>query len=452
MKNIGALLIFMLLGAAAARTAQAADDALPPTDALPGMETLIPPRSTLGEPTMVGDGPYGDGYLEPIPQGDLQGLAHPLAGDVDHGYFDRYPAVLESTGSWLRRGFWFAEIDAMIINRQFNRSRTLLIYEGSNLTGNQIFNTIHSNELVIYPNEPGADALPRLKLGRFWFRDGKNRDHTTELIWYGGGEWSQQSRLQARTLPGLRVPTPIDRGAAYSSTLSNAGNLIFLNDGNLSFDGARNSVYQYTGYLDSVEFNYQVKQRMDRDRMELQPDGEWVRKATSSRTAAFLAGVRYINVRDNLVWTASGIPDPNNGFARDVDGFYYVATDNDLLGTQLGASMAFETDRWSITGQAKIGGYINAVDMNSTFAVGDLNSGTANADTDNLSFVGDFQLLGKWHFRPNMSIRASAEILMIESVAVAPDNLNFIPGGSPAIAAGSENVFMGTSIGFESYW
>jgi hypothetical protein len=245
----------------------------------------------------------------------------------------------------------------------------------------------------------------------------------------------------------LRVPSVIDRGARIR-----ASDGFFLGLGNISFDGAQTSLYEYHSYLDSVEFNYHVKQRMKQDRMELQPDGEWVRKASTSRTFSFLAGVRYLNVRDNLTWSATGIPGVNNSLQNRVNGLYYVSTDNDLLGTQIGGSMAVEADRWSVTGSVKTGGFVNWMDMNSSFNVGTLNSGSSNVDAGNLSWVAEAQLLGKWHFRPNMSIRVSMELLVVESIAVAPTQLNFIPGGFNQIADGSDNVFLGTGIGFESYW
>ena len=71
---------------------------------------------------------------------------------------------------------------------------------------------------------------------------------------------------------------------------------------------------------------------------------------------------------------------------------------------------------------------------------------------DNLSFVGEASLMGKWHLRPNISLRAGLEILYVESIALAPFQVNFIPGGYSAIASGGDSVYMGGSFGVESYW
>jgi hypothetical protein len=117
--------------------------------------------------------------------------------------------------------------------------------------------------------------------------------------------------------------------------------------------------------------------------------------------------------------------------------------------------MGYETARWSITAGAKGGGFWNRMHMQSAFQVGQstiVNSGETDSTEDNLSFVGEASLMTKWHLRPNISLRAGLEVLYIESIALAPFQVNFIPGGYSAIAAGGDNVYMGGSFGVESYW
>jgi hypothetical protein len=185
----------------------------------------------------------------------------------------------------------------------------------------------------------------------------------------------------------------------------------------------------------------------------MQPSGEWVRKATPSRTLSYLAGVRYVNLHDMLDFNATDIPLTNP--TRTENGFYSVDTDNNLFGTQLGIGGWHETARWSIGATAKAGAYINRIDLHSQFEVGEstiANSGITNATEDDLAFVSEASLLAKWHIRPNMSLRAGLELLFIDSIAVAPFQVNFIRGGYKQIAAQSDNVFLGTSIGLESHW
>ena len=136
-------------------------------------------------------------------------------------------------------------------------------------------------------------------------------------------------------------------------------------------------------------------------------------------------------------------------------GFYTVDTENRMLGTQIGGSLGYETARWSITASAKGGGYWNRMHLKSAFQVGEttiLNSGETDSTEDNLSFVGETSLIAKWHLRPNISLRAGMELLYVESIALAPFQVNFIPGGYSAIASGGDSVYMGGSFGLESYW
>jgi hypothetical protein len=459
-KNIRALAIVVLLGATSRGAA--------------AQELLVPPSTDVQPPVYLpqdlGDLPPGDvlspadeeSLLTPSPADLVDGIASgdSAAGLNGNGFLepsvrliDACPALLESTGTWLRRGFWYAEIDALLLNRQFDkRGLTLASETVVGVINPQIPNAPNGfsiglgNELRIAAGKPGIEGLPRLTLGMFLFRDGDNRDHATEFTWFGAGEWLQEGNLTAVTPDGLQVNDFVDR--------SNVG--IANNPGNPSFDGARSMNFDYLTAMDSFEANYVVRQRMRRDRMALQPDGRWIRQANPSRTLTFLAGMRYLNLHDRLNWAATGIPDTTNNAANTANGQYGVNLDNNLLGTQVGVGMAYEADRWSVSALVKGGGFWNSVDMNSGFSIdgvnGSLGAGQTNADADNLSFMGQVLVQGRWHIRPNMSLRLGAELMVIESLAVAPFQLNFIPGSYPSISQSADNVYMGTSIGWESYW
>jgi hypothetical protein len=68
-----------------------------------------------------------------------------------------------------------------------------------------------------------------------------------------------------------------------------------------------------------------------------------------------------------------------------------------------------------------------------------------------MSFVGEVQVQGKWHIRPNVSLRAGFELLFIEKLALAPHQINFVPGGYSPIADDGSIVGLGSSIGIEAY-
>ena len=329
---------------------------------------------------------------------------------------------MESTGTWLRRGFWYAETDAVIFNRKWSRvPRTLAAQLTGINTGTgpiQQFTLRQFNKLLVQPYRPGAEASARLTVGHFLFRDQKNRDHVAEFTIFGGGQWTQEGSLAANPnndvgTDVLLVPTPEDGG-------------------NLSFDGATNMDFRYDGRFNSFELNYMVKDRMGHDHLEMEPSGHWVRRAGTSTSRHFLAGLRFIDISDDFVWNASGIdPDGDTSTEDNVDdnvGSMVTKTDNDLFGTQVGFGYMHERARWSVGAEAKGGMFINIVDMNNTFFLtqnleDDDILVNSSLSTDELSFVAEAALTGKWHLRPNFSLRASLELLFATSNAFAPTQL-----------------------------
>lgn len=340
--------------------------------------------------------------------------------------FDCEPALLESTGTWLRRGFWFAEVDAVLLNRRFDRNGVLLMQRGPTNQAPVFF----PHEIMgVDGSRPGVEGAPRVKVGRFMFRDESNRDHNLEFVAFGGGNWSQDGAI---TSDILFVPSQ-------------------LKGTNEAFDGATDSQYAYDSWFESFELNYHVKQRMLKDRMELEPTGQWVRRAQPSRTRSFLAGLRYFNLDEHLNWQAFGIPDFNNDNI-DEKGVYDIQTSNHMFGTQMGLSQSFETARWSLGAYLKGGMYLNVVHLESEFDITNAVSGQTDLEGDTLSWIGEASFIGKYHVTPNFSVRAGFEIMHITSTALAAQQIDFNPGGSPYIGMGKDNVYLGGSIGFEGYW
>jgi len=416
----------------------------------------LPPNESLVLPEGEHD---DDGASElvpsPVAEGDEELLQSYLGGPM-HA-LECCPSYFESSGSWLRRGYWFTEVDFLMLNKSWDRKGLLFAFEGTTSVapgyqqpGFQVpgFGQILAiDTLTIDGGRPGADGLARVKLGRFLFRDSHNRDHTIEAMYYGGGDWAQSSALTASSETGLNVNNFIDRD-------------------NISFDGAQSMNFNYLTTLNSVEGDYAVKTRMGRDQMELRPNGEWVRTANPTRTYSFLSGIRYLRLNETLNIGAAGIPNPNTTSPNLLlPGAYFVRTNNDLTGGQLGASFAYETARWSIGSSVKGGAYWNRMDLRSNFSVGSqatevLNSAQiVNSREDNISFVGEFQVLGKWHLRPNLSLRAGFEVLYVDSIALAPHQVNFVrrPAdgfgntGYTPIAGDGDVVCLGSSIGLEFY-
>ncbi len=415
-------------------------------DALPELELPELPGTSSGS-TMD-----STTTLEPIPAGELQqGLEQNVEGE-QYRIFDYHPAALESTGTWLRRGFWYSEVDAVLMDRVWRRDNFVLGFQDNELVSTIFGTNPAGNELVVDAGRSGAEAAPRLTLGRFLFRDAKNRDHTAEFVAYGGGQWSQGGRLDA-------VPGGISNGTltvgSYTvlQVATNIGSArLPLDNGNPSFDGATAMEYSYDSRMNNFELNYHLKQRMGRDRMEMEPSGRWVRRAKKSSSFSILAGLRYFDLNEDFDWNAFGIDDDNDVTTAPQTGTYLVRTDNDLIGAQLGGSWTIERARWSLGLKTKSGMFLNHTNVINRFEVtGGVTEGDNEMTIDNLSFIVEGGLQSKVHVAPNLSIRSGIDIMYVGSVALAAEQLNFVPVSTYIDDTGSA-TYMGGHIGFEAYW
>lgn len=401
---------------------------LPPQLSTPG-DAISPgaPVLELPDEPMIYS-PAAERLNLPAETGDLSSDTVTSVQTRDFHLFDCDPALLESTGTWLRRGFWFAEVDAVLLNRRFDRNGVMLMQ--GEPPSNQFPPIFYPHQLMgIDGSRPGVEGAPRLKVGRFLFRDQTNRDHNLEFVAFGGGNWSQEGSFESDM---MFVPPQ-------------------LKGTNQAFDGATRSQYRYDSWFNSFELNYHVKQRMLKDRMELEPTGQWVRRAQPSRSLAYLAGLRYFNLDEHLAWQAFGIPDTNDD-GNDEKGIYDIKTGNHLFGTQLGLSHTFETARWSLGAHLKGGMYLNVIHLESEFDITNSVNGMTDLEGDTLAWIGEASFIGKYHITPNFSLRAGLEIMHMTSLALAPKQIDFNPSGSPYIGMGKDNVYLGGSIGFESYW
>lgn len=401
---------------------------------LASAQQLTMPPMGLAEDTTVP-------VAEPVPPGaaETSVLSDPTTAPdpVDfHGYNDQdhladvtgdmwgcQPALVESTGTWLRRGWWYAEADAVVLNRMWKRDDMTLATD--DFTGGAAFNRLRLNR-----TDPGAVGSVRLTLGRFLFRDVRNRDHTLEFTAFGGGQAGQSDTLTSSVdAQTLLVPFGIDFN-------------------NPSFDGAQTMNVEYDSRFTSFELNYRVKERMRRDRMVLTPSGEWVRTANNGITKQYLAGLRYFDLEDVLDWGATNILTFGNE-----DGNYRVNTRNDMIGLQIGCHLLMEHDRWNVEIGGKGGPFVNAARADSVLAIENQpDSGFVKNNSETaLSFIGEFQLIARYHLRPNVSLRAGWQMMYVTSVALAPNQVDFSPDPGRFPYTG-DPFYNGGIFGVETYW
>jgi hypothetical protein len=410
-----------------------------------------PPEMTLPSLNGPGSVPYGmpsfGGEEETLPApNSLEGYETPQGDQYDLNANCDYPdagglwnqvAPIESTGTWLRRGFWYAEADAVIFNRMWDRDDLRLAAQDVNVNmppiNNQSvgFNPIFLNTnrlLILNGSLPGRDASVRTTLGHFLFRDSRNRDHNVEFTAFGGGIWDQGRVITSEDPFGLFVPFVVDGG-------------------NLSFDGSSRQTVNYRSHYKSFEMNYRVRQRLGHDQLIMDANGGWHRAANSGFEREYLAGLRYLKLEDKFDWRAEDIA------VLGEDGRYLIHTDNDLFGFQTGGGITYEGRRWSLGFFGKGGVFLNdALGTNQlTFTDEDIEDSNLRLREDQLSFVGEFKLQSRFHITPNVSIRAGYDLMYITSVALAPSQATFIPEFSYLNTTG-DPFYHGAAFGLEGYW
>jgi len=404
-------------------------------------ETIATPTPTTTVDASVNG--YGGGYAS----GDVG------YGSAEQGYelWDSSPPVTESTGTWHNRGMWYAQVEAVVMFREWNR-RNLTLAQDINPGANN-FNS--ARELTLGRSSPGREGSARFTLGRFLFRDCGNRDHNMEFTILGGGEFGHNCSIfsdnpadprdlvdNPTTSPRLSVPLGVD--------------LL----GDISFDGAESMFVQYDSRFNSFEMNYTIGTRLMRDRMELMPSGQWVRRANVGLTYQFIGGLRYFDLTENIEWNASNISNTLAGATalNGEDGQYLIRSSNDLFGLQSGAGVTYEGARFSLSLLSKMGIFANDAKTRSSLAFNagdgttrdDLNFSNSNRG-DTLSFLGELSIVGRYFVKPNVSLRAGYHAMYITELALAPHQINFAPDDAKVVTSG-DSFYGGISTGVDFYW
>ena len=408
------------------------------------------------------------------------------------------PAITESSGTWLRRGLWYADLDAVIMQRTWNSLDRPLIEEfdsvniqsgASSIQVLTLLNTAQIQTANLGESSPGYDGSARLALGRFLFRDASNRDHTAEMVVFGGAELIENVGAEAQLVeafeglfllgnpnnPNLSTQAPGDqRGLHVPEGIDGSRPLnVDRLDAFDSFDRARAMQIGYASRFSSWEWNYNVAQRMRKDRMELSPSGNWVRRASPGFTWDYLAGFRYFDVAESMAWLAQDIAsvegfDQATEFTRgldtsinaftgvDADGRYDIATSNDLFGFQLGFGITYETDRWNVSVSTKHGFYVNDARADTSLVFTDADDPTVSNYTTDLhengvSYLAQGGVTARYHLRPNLSLRAGWEFMFLTGLALAPNQADFNPA-TAQLNLGGDVFYHGVSFGTEYYW
>ena len=403
-------------------------------------------NSSTGPETMPGpelNGPSGEYIGQPI--GEFVSEFAPVITEEDS-------ALLYSSSSWFRRGVWYSQQDFVMMVRgqveeilvavDADRSGPPTLPDGSLGNDPLTVSNIHRPTLTMADAPLTYEPGMRLTLGRFLGQDVNNRDHSFEVTFFGLLEHTGSGVLE-RNGANNGLFTALDGGTDYFI----AGNSIFRPGSFPSgFSPTTRNTLQYRTRLNSMELNWKVMGRPNRDRLALQPTGAWVRHAAPSRLRTGLIGLRGVSLKENLTYRA-GIGDVDTGL-------YRIGTSNDMLGVQLGGEMAEYYSDWAIGGKFKAAGLVNFADRRDVVDVFDFQATAPvinEANDEHLAILLEAGISAVRHFTPNITGRLGYDFMYLTGIADAPNNANLSPSFS-RFEVTNDAYYHGLSMGFEMLW
>ena len=417
----GLLLLGITFGLACALASRAAiaQEAAGPDDS-PAAQSMEGQPDTDQPPEAPAEGPTTFDLLEPgrdhVRPVEPESVLTPLPVVEDWIPQDQGdgPAPTCGSGSWLNRGRWYVQEDLVYFSDN-NRKRVIL---ATDLATNKI--TLSTSGSLGFA--PGT----RFTLGHYLGRDYLNRDESIEFTFFGLNRWSQQRGVDA----GLLV-TKLDPA--------------FNNPG---FIDTSTQGYSYESDFNSYELNLRLNRRLGRDRMELTRDG-WVRTCQPTGLPSFFVGLRVVTVNETFdYFSLPTAPAVNSGN-------YLVHTHNNMLGFQMGTDWFYQDCGWRVGAQAKAGPYVNFANQESLVTQTDttpIPTRDESANRSGLAFLGEVDLMAAYQIRRNIALRASYDIMFINNIALAPEQVSFVVTDPPIVHPGGQPFYEAVSIGLEIVW
>jgi hypothetical protein len=334
------------------------------------------------------------------------------------------PAPTVSSGEWIRNGCWYTQQSVVYMNRNVspkNEIRLAIDLSSAILPA-------FMDRLDIAPNmgyEPGL----RSTIGRFLGRDPRNRDHALEFTFLGLTHWQDGDSLTAQE-PG-----------AIISTIDPTNNIP-------GFNGSDFQSYFQSSNFSSYELNYRVNRRLPRDQMIYTRDSTWVRRCARSPLPSIFGGLRVVSIAETLHYVG------NSSTALST---YDIATHNKMVGLQAGAEWFYEHYEWRLGGRLKAASFVNWSDQSSRLRIVDPSGAPlvpdrdrdAFADVHNLAFLGEISFIGAYQFTPNFAFRSSYDLMWVTNLALAQNQITFIPRTPTEISTLHALFYQGFSFGLE---
>lgn len=167
------------------------------------------------------------------------------------------------------------------------------------------------------------------------------------------------------------------------------------------------------------------------------------------RSIEWFTGFRYINFNDKLSITGYDLQESSS--------LYGVRAQNNLFGGQVGSRLRRCFGRFSVEGTGKAGLFGNMAKQSSDAIVDFPNfvvRPATSASDCQAAFVGDLNLSGIYQLNSVWGIRSGYNVMWLEGVALAPDQLDFTdtPTSGTSLANNGGVFLHGVNFGLEGRW
>jgi hypothetical protein len=204
---------------------------------------------------------------------------------------------------------------------------------------------------------------------------------------------------------------------------------------------------RYTSSLQGAELNV-------RRRVPLVPE---------RLSMSLLFGVRYLGVLEDLQYDTQStvVMDPPNPLLPGmVSNSIHVATDNQMVGPQIGALFELYTDnRWWLNTEIKAAVLNNHATTSTAYTNtinGASNSYFSKVTEDHTAFAGELSITALYRWTPHFNTRVGYQALWLEGMALAPNNfntnINIVRQGPAQLSHDAGVVYHGPFAGVELGW
>ncbi|MCY2993786.1 MAG: BBP7 family outer membrane beta-barrel protein [Planctomycetota bacterium] len=321
----------------------------------------------------------------------------------------------------------YGSVESLFLERNNGSAAQPLVLAVTNVGGTStITSTVISTPDLQFGFEPGVRALLGARLRDGW---------AVESSYLG--LWSTMSRVSAfrpDDKPGdytrLTIPVPLGKI-----------NNVFRDADWIGID--------YSSQLHSVDLNLVCCRCCYSDCGDCKMSG---------RSFEWMAGFRYLNLNETLQihGTTSADSGPPLSGNPPFKGLYQVDTSNNLYGAQLGARWRRCRGRWSLEATGKAGIYLNDAQQQQQIvdAVPNPLWRDESAGGGRVAFVGEISLSGIYQLTNVWGLRTGYNLLAIEGVALAPDQLDFseLEHAGNQLFSGGGVLLHGVSLGLEARW